>query len=129
MQLHLDSSLAVGQHHNHSDVSTPALAKAKCMPLLKWPGGKRALLPHILPLIPNDVNSYYEPFLGGGALYFALQPPDSFLSDTNPDLINCYLQVRKRPEELTTLLAGMRNSEADYYRVRSEAAYSAESFQ
>jgi len=63
----------------------------KGAPLLKWPGGKRSLLKHILPLLPENINQYYEPFAGGAALFFALQPKSAFLSDNNPDLTNCYI--------------------------------------
>jgi hypothetical protein len=58
-------------------------------PFLKWPGGKRWLVPWLLDFIgERQFNRYYEPFLGGGALFFALRPRKSVLSDVNPDLIN-----------------------------------------
>lgn len=92
----------------------------QCQPLLKWPGGKRALLKDLIPLLPDRVVHYYEPFLGGGALFFALRPQSSRLSDTNADLINCYRQVRDRPEDVIKELGALTNSEAEYYRIRSE---------
>lgn len=90
-------------------------------PLLKWPGGKRALLRHLLPLVPPEHNDYYEPFLGGGALFFALRPCTSFLSDKNDDLINCYTQVRDRPEAVVERLQDLRNTLEDYYEVRQSS--------
>jgi DNA adenine methylase len=99
--------------------STEGIRQAKASPLLKWPGGKRGLLQHILPLVPRSFGKYYEPFLGGAALFFALQPIEAELSDTNADLINCYVQVRDHPYELLTKLGRIKNSESDYYKVRS----------
>src|SRR3989442_8490760 len=89
-----------------------------CEPLLKWPGGKRALLPHLLPLIPSSFNRYIEPFFGGGALFFAIRPHKAFLSDSNPHLINCYIQVRDHPEEVIARLKRHKNSEREYYKIR-----------
>jgi DNA adenine methylase len=89
-------------------------------PLLKWPGGKRALLKHILPLLPMTYGRYYEPFLGGAALFFGLQPRNAFLSDSNPELINCYLQVRDHPDELILSLKRLKNSKKDYYHIRDQ---------
>lgn len=91
----------------------------KTSPLLRWAGGKRKLLQHILPLVPTNFNRYFEPFFGGGAVFFDLIPPKATLSDLNAELIDCYVQVRDNPEEVITHLKGLRNSEADYYRVRS----------
>ncbi len=88
-------------------------------PLLKWPGGKRRLVQFILPLVPQEFNHYYEPFLGSGALFFALQPNRAFLSDKNPDLISTYNQVRDSPEAVIRQLQKLRNTERDYYAVRS----------
>jgi DNA adenine methylase len=95
------------------------LSGIKGPPLLKWPGGKRNLLDHILPLIPRCFDRYFEPFFGGGALYFALQPKKAYLSDKNADLIHAYLQVRNRPEAVIRKLRKLRNNEKDYYAIRS----------
>lgn len=88
-------------------------------PLLKLPGGKRILLPHLLQLIPSRFNHYFEPFLGGGTLFFALRHPRAYLSDSNGDLINCYRQVALRPHRVMALLAKMKNCPLEYYRIRS----------
>lgn len=87
-------------------------------PLLKWTGGKRQILKHLLPLLPGAFRKYYEPFFGGGALFFALRPRMSVLSDKNPDLINCYAQVRDYPKDVILALREWPNTEADYYSVR-----------
>ncbi|MFL5629016.1 MAG: DNA adenine methylase, partial [Ktedonobacteraceae bacterium] len=61
-------------------------------PLLKWAGGKEQELKYILPLIPS-FNNYYEPFVGGGAVCFALQARARFINDKSPDLFNFYTAV------------------------------------
>jgi DNA adenine methylase len=88
-------------------------------PLLKWPGGKRDLVNRILPFVPLHFNRYFEPFFGGGALFFALQPKRAYLSDKNSELMQAYVQVRDRPDAVIKHLRQLRNSEKDYYRVRS----------
>lgn len=88
-------------------------------PLLKWPGGKRALLKNILSLVPSSFGIYYEPFAGGAALFFALRPTSAILGDSNKELVNCYKQVRDNPDRLIARLQRMKNSEQDYYGVRA----------
>ena len=93
-------------------------------PFLKWAGGKRQLLPRILELVPARVRTYYEPFLGGGALFFALAAAGRFqravLGDVNAELVNCYQTVRDEVEAVIARLARMRNTPDDYYRVRAQ---------
>lgn len=59
-------------------------------PVIKWAGGKRRLLGSILPLIPDDIGTYCEPFVGGGAVWLALQPEKAVVNDMNTDLIDLY---------------------------------------
>jgi len=73
-------------------------------PFLKWAGGKRQLLSVIKQLVPDFKNRYWEPFLGGGALFFALRPERACLSDVNKELIHTYICVRDKPEELISVL-------------------------
>jgi DNA adenine methylase len=88
-------------------------------PLIKWAGGKRRLLHDIAEMVPARFSRYYEPFLGGGAVFFSLLPPAATLSDTNGELIEMYTQVRDCPEEVLSRLRRMPNSGQDYYRIRS----------
>ena len=88
-------------------------------PLLKWPGGKRALMRNLLPYIPLKFNRYFEPFVGGGALFFAVGPNSAILSDLNSDLIETYREVRDRPADVIGALNAMHNSEDDYYSIRA----------
>ena len=73
-------------------------------PILKWVGGKRQLLSNIIPLISKDFSTYVEPFVGGGAVFFALQPKKAIINDYNVELINVYKVVRDFPEELISIL-------------------------
>ena len=87
-------------------------------PFLKWAGGKRRLLPEILKLLPAKFNRYFEPFLGGGALFFALHPYNAFLSDVNPELINTYIQVRDNTNKVIAQLKKMEFTKKFYYQMR-----------
>ncbi|MBI2861392.1 MAG: Dam family site-specific DNA-(adenine-N6)-methyltransferase [Chloroflexi bacterium] len=89
-----------------------------CPPLLKWPGGKRAVLSQLLPLIPRTAGRYIEPFFGGGAVFFTRLPDNALLSDNNVELIECYIQVRDNPSSVISHLSEMKNSEEVYYRIR-----------
>jgi DNA adenine methylase len=96
-------------------------------PFLKWVGGKTALVPQILAHIPATWNRekdlYVEPFLGGGAVFFALRPERALLNDANTRLWFCYMALHSFPlrvvESLTALIAQYRvDPEATYYEVR-----------
>jgi DNA adenine methylase len=84
------------------------MAAEMAKPFLKWAGGKTALLPELLKAAPERIETYYEPFLGGGALFFALQSEGRFdravLSDSNRELINAYVQVRDNVDGLIKAL-------------------------
>lgn len=88
-------------------------------PFLKWPGGKQHLIAEILRVVPLEYNRYFEPFLGGGALYFSLLPRQAVLSDINRELIDVYVQVRDSVDSLIRCLKRMRYNRKEYYRIRS----------
>lgn len=89
-------------------------------PFLKWPGGKRWVAAQIAALIrPQLSGRYIEPFLGGAAVFFSLQPARCLLSDINSDLINTYKIVCDRVDELMTCLREMTVSKSVFYRLRS----------
>lgn len=90
-------------------------------PLFKWPGGKRLLATKILNLFPTKFGTYYEPFVGGGAVFFALRPSKAVLADLNSELVNAYIQVRDNPEQLIRILREFVNSKSHYYLVRSQS--------
>lgn len=103
---------------NMCEVSLPENQMKNVPILLKWPGGKRALLRHLLSFAPSTFQHYYEPFVGSGAMFFTLAPLKAILSDSNEDLMNCYTQVRDYPQQIITVLAQMKNTQEDYYRIR-----------
>lgn len=76
----------------------------KVAPFLKWAGGKRQLLNQIKERMPKEYNDYYEPFIGGGAVLFELQPEKATINDINTSLINVYRQVKYNTEEFIELV-------------------------
>ena len=99
------------------------MSARKLGPFLRWAGGKRQLKPTLMQLLPADISkrTYREPFLGGGSLFFALQPNSAVLSDANEHLIKCYEFVRDHPILVARYLRlhAANDSEAYYYQVRS----------
>jgi DNA adenine methylase len=93
-------------------------------PVLKWAGGKTQLLGEILKLLPERIGTYYEPFVGGAAVFFALAAEGRFqravLSDRNPELVDVYLALQEDVEGLIAALHRMRHDEREYYRIRSQ---------
>lgn len=75
-------------------------------PFVKWAGGKRQLLSQIKERMPKEYNHYYEPFVGGGAVVFALMPANALINDINKALINTYKQIREVPEEFLRVVHG-----------------------
>lgn len=88
-------------------------------PLLKWVGGKRQLLPSLLEVMPKSFDFYAEPFLGGGALFFQVQPKNAVVCDINSELINFYNVVKDSPEELIQKLLSYTDSEEFFYTIRN----------
>jgi DNA adenine methylase len=93
--------------------------RVECKPFLKWAGGKRQLLPELLSRFPEKFNYYHEPFIGGGALFFSVQPGFGTISDINSELINCYRVVRENPRELIEELSHYEISEKFFYEIRN----------
>ena len=122
-------SQPVKQKNLLQESALPSAERAK--PFVKWVGGKRSLLPELLRRVPADFNNYYEPFVGGGALFFALKNEGrldlagggrTFLSDINFDLINTYQVIQRDP---APLIAKLRHHQANhskeyYYQIRSQ---------
>lgn len=89
-----------------------------CQPFLKWAGGKRQLLPAINKLIPENYSTYYEPFVGAGAVLFDMQPKKAVINDANEELINVYRVIKNNIDELIFDLKEHINEEDYYYDVR-----------
>lgn len=88
-------------------------------PVLKWVGGKRQLLSEIKKYIPKGNYKYYEPFIGGGAVFFDLQPKKGVINDFNEELINVYIVIRDELEELLEELKKHEITEEYYYKIRA----------
>ncbi|NBB17372.1 Dam family site-specific DNA-(adenine-N6)-methyltransferase [Caulobacter sp. SLTY] len=96
-------------------------------PFLKWAGGKRWLSPYAHALAPAEFGRYFEPFLGAGAFFGALEPPAAMLSDCNAELINCFVTMRDQPDHLYSIMQRHQENHSDeyYYLIRSVSYLSA----
>ena len=92
-----------------ADIPTEIVLATK--PFLKWVGGKRSILPELIARMPKEYTSYHEPFLGGGALFFATKPKEAYLSDINFHLIITYQAVR---DDVETLIKYLKNHEKNH---------------
>ncbi len=88
-------------------------------PFVRWAGSKQRLLKFILPHIPNTYKTYYEPFLGSGALFFALTPDRAELGDHCSELIAAYRAVRDEVGAVIQYLEPLKQDRKEYYRVRA----------
>lgn len=75
-------------------------------PFIKWVGGKRQLLDRIIPRMPAEYGTYHEPFLGGGAVFFAERPHRAYLNDINAQLIACYRAIKSVPDAVIAAAGG-----------------------
>ena len=91
------------------------------LPFLKWAGGKRWLAPEIIKMVPQPLNRYIEPFLGGGAVFFACKPNMALLSDSNADLIETYEAIKQGWQSVWDRLEWHqeRHSHEHYYAQRA----------
>lgn len=87
-------------------------------PVVKWVGGKRQLLETMQPLLPKKITSYCEPFVGGGALFFKLQPKTAYINDINEELIQLYVVIKNDVESLISTLQEFKNESEYFYSVR-----------
>lgn len=87
-------------------------------PILKWAGGKTQMLKELLPKVPSSYGRYIEPFIGGGAMFFALQPENAIIADSNPELINMYRQVAEHVDEVISYLEKYENT-MEYFKTQT----------
>lgn len=93
----------------------------KIKPFIQWVGGKREMIPQYEKFIPKKFRSYYEPFLGGGAMFFHLKPIKAILSDNNLELIKTYEGVRDNPERVINILKELKSKHSNdlYQKIRN----------
>lgn len=86
-------------------------------PFVQWLGGKRQLLKTLVSYMPKSYNRYYEPFIGGGALFFEVAPRQAVINDINPQLINVYRQIRDSATEFIKTIFELESVPCtkDYY--------------
>lgn len=108
----------------HQEVAKELVAKyvpttaTHLSPLVKWSGGKAEEIKHILPLMPAHT-TYVEPFIGGGALYFHLNPQRAVINDIHPDLVKLYRAIGAgRRQDMKAFMTAHPNTEEEYYKVR-----------
>lgn len=107
----MSNQLSMQQNIETNNLNLP---NSSVRPFVKWAGGKRQLLPKLIENLPPRFNSYWEPMIGAGALFFNLQPAKAFIGDTNEQLIECYQTLQKNVDSLITDLA-THLYESDYY--------------
>jgi DNA adenine methylase len=88
-------------------------------PFIKWAGGKRQIIKELTDSLPKNYNRYFEPFIGGGALFFAIRPKNAYISDINPELINLYNTVKNNTHSLIKDLRRYKNTETEFYKIRN----------
>ena len=90
------------------------------LPFMKWVGGKRQLMPSIVEHLPENIKEYkyIEPFIGGGAVFFNLQPKYAIINDFNEELINVYITIRDHLDELISDLKKHKNESEYFYKIR-----------
>ena len=94
----------------------------KAKPFVKWAGGKRSIIDKLIKLVPKEYKTYYEPFVGGGALLFELQPKKAVINDYNSELMNVY-ECIKDEEKFSNMCNELNkheinHSEEYYYKIR-----------
>lgn len=109
--------------------NSPDVKRVETRPFLKWAGGKTSLLPQLTPFFPREIDRYFEPFVGGGAVFFHLKHRfprmRALLRDSNTELINCYRIVRDYPVALMQLLdfhaeKFVEHGDDYYYEIRNQ---------
>jgi DNA adenine methylase len=92
---------------------------ANIRPFLRWAGSKRRLLRHLIPIIPTTFNKYYEPFLGGGSLFFYIGPNKAEISDISRHLVDIYHSVRSSPDDILRYLKPLRPDREHFNKLKA----------
>ncbi|OFT95063.1 Dam family site-specific DNA-(adenine-N6)-methyltransferase [Brevibacterium sp. HMSC24B04] len=103
-----------------SSARVPASERKKAKPILKWAGGKTQIVDDLMERLPKKFGKYIEPFFGGGALFFALEPRPAVIGEINPELVNLYTAVRDDLPAVIDHLKRHRNDKDHFYDVRAQ---------
>ena len=124
------NSSTVLDSSTYLSLSTSSLStQSTPRPFVKWVGGKTQLLPEIVKYVPKRFNTYFEPFLGGGAVLFQIHPKHAVVNDLNGELINAYKQVQTNPEQLIHLLKQMFSKDSKEYYMSIRALDRSDKFE
>lgn len=95
------------------------IVEKQAKPFIRWAGGKRWLLKHLETMIDiNKYNTYHEPFIGGGSVFFKFSHKNSFISDSNEWLIETYNSIKENPNEIIKYLEKFKKDKEHYYKIR-----------
>jgi DNA adenine methylase len=109
------------QTQTQTQTETQAVTNKPLNPIVKWSGGKSDEIKSFIDYIPNDIDTYLEPFIGGGAVYFYLKPKKAAFSDVHEELIDFYKAIaNNKGEEIYNFMSEHPNEEAEYYKIRDE---------
>lgn len=103
-----------------STTSTGTDLNRKVRPVLKWAGGKTQLIPQLNQVVPVRFGKYIEPFVGGGALFFHLNPERAIVGDTNAELINLYKTLAIDAEKVAEALTTIPVNADEFYKIRAQ---------
>jgi len=119
-----ETALSLEEHFSHHVKFETIEPEVQAKPFVKWVGGKRSILPILLEKAPEEYERYYEPFLGGAALFFSLQPENAVISDINLNLIRTYQAIQSSVDDVIELLKSYKinHCKENYLTVRDSFA-------
>jgi len=106
--------------NNNTNINNPIIqTKSNLAPLIKWSGGKSDEIKTFYKHIPSSYNKYIEPFIGGGSLFFYLNPDNAIITDVHTELIDLYQSIKEgKSEEIYKFMELNPNTEENYYKIR-----------
>jgi DNA adenine methylase len=110
--------------NNNTNINNPIIqTKSNLAPLIKWSGGKSDEIKTFYKHIPSSYNKYIEPFIGGGSLFFYLNPNNAIITDVHTELIDLYQSIKEgKSEEIYKFMELNQNTEENYYKIRDTMA-------
>ena len=107
--------------YDRADLTARAVRSASSVPrpFVRWAGSKRGSLSHLIPHLPSEFGTYFEPFLGGGALFFLLRPKKALLNDACVELVEAYRAIRSDAARVADAATRHPMSESSFYHLRA----------